>query len=368
MSRLSFLAANARDLADVYLRFHVLIEFELFFLLFTAIVWSSLRHRLSGPPGKAVAVCAGVALSLALTLTMGRRDLSLLDLGWLPAVMLLLILAVVVVSAVRNARIGLPTLMAGVVLLFGMVRIAGWEQLPSLRSANIDALLGWLMVFLVLRLVLSLKLPVPSQAHTDVVSPAARRVTATMPAAQIATAAAIDRTAWLGRTLDRARGLLARGPSTPDGRRQIADALDRMEQQETQLIAQLTRIDTLARRLEWSDSGAYVRLRRSLAGADDEARPAIGRQLVFEWAKIEEEDHVRRIAREAVHQARRAKHDLAKARRCIRSDKADRAQKWMAVAGERQRRLQTLLGDLAQWERRLEDLARRQTAGPRSSP
>ena len=347
---------------EFYVENHLLVDFALFTGLFMAVAWASLRQRFPGRPGRVIAVCVGIALSLSLTLTMAKRDISLMDIAWLPALLLILLAGAVVASLTRQSKVGVPTGGGIVIVVFGLIlattfEAGGWR-------INVGPIVSILAIVLVVRLMFYLGnhqmpgLATAKEAFAQARIPRAQHA----KSLSVGTDHAARQNAWLRGQIDRARGLTAREPKEPRERDGLATALEQASKAETELADRLTRVGELARRLEWADANAYAQLKKALRRGDARARSLIARQMTFEWAKVEEEERVYRLAHAAVRETGHIRQCLDKARDCIKHNRAKRGTQWLDVAGKRQEKLGGMLTELAGWERRLEQIARRQEA------
>lgn len=349
---------------DIYIENHLLVDFTLFTALFMAVTWATLRQRFPGRPGRVIAVCIGVTLSLSLTLTMARRNISLMDVSWLPALLLILIAGLMVASLGKQSKVGVPTGGGVVVVVFALVLASTIDTQGG--AINTRPLVSLLAVVLIVRMLFFLGAHELPKGSTTGAGYAATRIRAPgtrhTRAMSARTENAVRQNSWLRGQLERARGLAARKPTDTRERDNLAVAIEQASRYEAELAGGLTRIGELARQLEWADANAYAQLRKALRRGDTQSSPLVSRQMVFEWAKVEEEEKVYRLAHTAVHEARRVRHCLDKAKDCVRTDRAERGERWLSIAAKRQERLGVMLSKLSGWERRLEEIARRQEA------
>lgn len=352
------------SLFNTYVEYHLLIDFALFTGLFMAVAWAALRQRFPGRPGRVIAVSVGIALSLSLTLAMAQRDISLLDVSWFPALLLLLLAGAVVASLTRQSKVGVPTGGGIVIVVFGLILVSAFDT--GSWPINVGPIVSILAVILVIRMVFFLGVhQIPGVSLASMKNAFSR---APVPRGQhaksliVGTDHAVKQNTWVRdriRHLRTAAGQERKEPRERDG---LASALEEASKAEAELANRLANVGELARRLEWADANAYAQLKKALRRGDAKARPLIERQMVFEWAKVEEEEKVYRLAHAAVREAGHVRCCLDKARDGIRNDRAKRGAQWLDVAGRRQEKLGGMLAELAGWERRLEEIARRQEA------
>jgi hypothetical protein len=355
---------------DLYLENHLLVDFALFASLFMAVTWAALRQRFPGRPGRVIAVCVGLTLSLSLTLTMASRNITLMDVAWFPALLLLLLAGAVVASLTKQSKVGVPTGGGIVIVVFGLILATTFDT--RAWPINVGPIVSIVAIVLILRLIFFLGVHEMPGASLSRVKDAFSRTP--VPRAQhakslsVGTDHAVKQNTWLRGQIDRARGLTAKRPKEPKERDGLAAGLEEAAKAEADLATRLSHVGELARRLEWADANAYAQLKKALRKGDAKARPLIARQMVFEWAKVEEEEKVYRLAHAAVREAGHVRHCLDKARDCIKGDRAERGERWLDVAGQRQEKLGGMLAELAGWERRLEEIARRQEAEGTGAP
>ncbi len=356
--------AAAESVGDYYLQHHVPVDFLFFALLFGALAWTTLKRRFPGRSGRFVSAVVGLALSISLTLSMARRDLSLLDMAIVPVVLLSLFMVLMAVSLVRKHRLGIPTTVGIGLLAIGMVGapVINAEGLASSTHINaIASALGFLILVRFLHLLVFTGKPPRSRARARVLAaPYPRREDREIEAIRAQTDWALRRNWGMLERLRRLTGL-AREPTADEAtRRRLEAALNGHAGLEAELGERLKRIRKIARHLEKLDAKAYKSLADLVSRSGARAPRGISDQLVLQHAKLTEEHEISVLTRKAAHHARRINHCLWKAKRCVDEANQAKAERWLDTALKRQEELSIILGKLAKWEKKLERVAEKQ--------
>ncbi len=319
----------------------------------------------TGPSGKVASVTFGVALAISLTLGMERWGVSLLDLAIAPIVLMAILMGLMGLSLYKKAPVGIPTAAGVALLMIGIVLAAGFRTEHLFTSVDTDLVVIVLGLVLIGRLLLGIRVAQPGRKEPRRAYPAekeSRRKRSEYTHAISGHVRWAMQRAW--ELMQRMKRLLVawRRPAGEKPARQVLEkALVDLYVLEAELDQRLRNITKATTLLEKTEAKAYGELANRTAHAGGLDRSKASNQLVLEWAKLREEDDVRRVARKAEHHVRRIRHCLAKAKRHMANANDSRAEEWLETALERQQQLLELLTKLAEWEHRVEQIAERQT-------